>query len=86
MPRSDQRTVGTDVFVTGQLAGCTDSRRMQNRFVVSPLQQGQPDSPSESRKQWLDLCGDICGAEKEKTEQRWDDYSSLAKIRPQFEM
>ena len=62
--------------VTGQLAGGRyriDSRRMQNHFIVSPLQQGQPDSPSESRKQWLDLCGDIYGAEKgeDRATLRW---------------
>lgn len=33
-------------------------------FGVPPLQRVQPDSPSESRRQWLDLCGDICGEDR----------------------
>lgn len=44
---------------------------------VPPLQQGQPDSPSESKRRWLDLCGDIYREEMEKTEQ----YSEIVQVR-----
>lgn len=43
----------------------------------TPLLQGQPDSPSESRTQWLGLCGDIYRGDMDKT----DHIKKLCKYR-----